>query len=144
MEAEMDLDFKRLVDEREEHDEDALRQLIPDIRGDELPAPVMATQLMEFVGGGGGVRCTTRRWMAAACGDSWRCGPPPPLQRPWPQGCGTPPSSACPTPSAPPPSPPPPHRAPSSPPLNFSPPASQRLKLLPLPLQLAMNPRRSW
>uniref|UniRef100_A0A0E0AYF4 Uncharacterized protein n=1 Tax=Oryza glumipatula TaxID=40148 RepID=A0A0E0AYF4_9ORYZ len=55
VEAETDLDFERLVDEGEEHDEDALRQLVPDIRRDELPAPVMAAQLMEFVGGGGGV-----------------------------------------------------------------------------------------
>ncbi|EEE69092.1 phenolic glucoside malonyltransferase 2-like [Oryza sativa Japonica Group] len=53
--AETDLDFERLVEEGEEHDEDALRQLVPDIRWDELPTPVMAAQLMEFVGGGGGV-----------------------------------------------------------------------------------------
>lgn len=55
VEAETDLDLGRLVDEGEEHDEDALRQLVPDIRWDELPTPVMAAQLMEFVGGGGGV-----------------------------------------------------------------------------------------
>uniref|UniRef100_A0A0E0D5U8 Uncharacterized protein n=1 Tax=Oryza meridionalis TaxID=40149 RepID=A0A0E0D5U8_9ORYZ len=33
VEAETDLDFGRLVDEGEEHDKDALRQLVPDDRG---------------------------------------------------------------------------------------------------------------
>uniref|UniRef100_A0ACD5ZC53 Uncharacterized protein n=1 Tax=Avena sativa TaxID=4498 RepID=A0ACD5ZC53_AVESA len=49
VEAETDLDFDRLV---EEYDEDALQQLAPDIRRDEFPAPVMAAQVTEFVGGG--------------------------------------------------------------------------------------------
>ncbi|VAI44030.1 unnamed protein product [Triticum turgidum subsp. durum] len=55
VEAETDLDFERLVEEAAEHDQDALGQLIPDIRRDQLPAPVMAAQVTEFVGGGGGV-----------------------------------------------------------------------------------------
>ncbi|XP_047080156.1 anthocyanin 5-aromatic acyltransferase-like [Lolium rigidum] len=42
IEAETDLEFDRLV---EEYDEEALRQLAPDIRRDELPAPVMAAQV---------------------------------------------------------------------------------------------------
>ncbi|XP_047080153.1 uncharacterized protein LOC124690870 [Lolium rigidum] len=42
VEAETDLEFDRLV---EEYDEEALRQLAPDIRRDELPAPVMAAQI---------------------------------------------------------------------------------------------------
>jgi hypothetical protein len=42
VEAETDLEFDRLV---EEYDEEALRQLAPDIRRDELPAPVMAAQV---------------------------------------------------------------------------------------------------
>uniref|UniRef100_A0A0E0M7G8 Transferase family protein n=1 Tax=Oryza punctata TaxID=4537 RepID=A0A0E0M7G8_ORYPU len=54
VEAETDLDIGRLLDEGEEHDEDALRKLVPDIRRDELPAPVMAAQVTEFVGGGSG------------------------------------------------------------------------------------------
>ncbi|KAK1620473.1 hypothetical protein QYE76_025990 [Lolium multiflorum] len=48
IEAETDLELDRLV---EEYDEEALRQLAPDIRRDELPAPVMAAQVTEFVGG---------------------------------------------------------------------------------------------
>ncbi|CAN6324042.1 unnamed protein product [Urochloa humidicola] len=57
VEAETELDFARLVEEGAEHEQDvdALRQLVPDIRRDELPAPVMAAQVTEFVGGGGGV-----------------------------------------------------------------------------------------
>uniref|UniRef100_A0A0E0EN09 Uncharacterized protein n=1 Tax=Oryza meridionalis TaxID=40149 RepID=A0A0E0EN09_9ORYZ len=55
VEAETDLDFGWLVDEWEEHNEDALQQLVLDIYRDELPAPVMAAQVTEFVGGGGGV-----------------------------------------------------------------------------------------
>ncbi|KAE8767878.1 Anthocyanin 5-aromatic acyltransferase [Hordeum vulgare] len=55
VEAEADLDFERLVEEAEEHDQDALGQLVPDIRRDQLPAPVMAAQVTEFVGSGGGV-----------------------------------------------------------------------------------------
>uniref|UniRef100_A0A453NDU0 Uncharacterized protein n=2 Tax=Aegilops tauschii subsp. strangulata TaxID=200361 RepID=A0A453NDU0_AEGTS len=55
VEAEADLDFERLVEEAAEHDQDALGQLVPDIRRDQLPAPVMAAQVTEFVGGGGGV-----------------------------------------------------------------------------------------
>lgn len=45
VEAETDIEFERLVEEGAEHDEDALRQLVPDIRRDELPAPVMAAQV---------------------------------------------------------------------------------------------------
>ncbi|XBH61719.1 hypothetical protein VPH35_116114 [Triticum aestivum] len=55
VEVETDLDFERLVEEAAEHDQDALGQLVPDIRRDQLPAPVMAAQVTEFVGGGGGV-----------------------------------------------------------------------------------------
>uniref|UniRef100_A0ACD5ZA67 Uncharacterized protein n=1 Tax=Avena sativa TaxID=4498 RepID=A0ACD5ZA67_AVESA len=53
LEAETDLHIDRLV---EEYDEDALRQLAPDIRRDELPAPVMAVQVTEFVGAGGALQ----------------------------------------------------------------------------------------
>jgi hypothetical protein len=42
VEAETDLEFDRLV---EEYDEEALRQLAPDIHRDELPAPLMAVQV---------------------------------------------------------------------------------------------------
>uniref|UniRef100_R7W4M8 Anthocyanin 5-aromatic acyltransferase n=1 Tax=Aegilops tauschii TaxID=37682 RepID=R7W4M8_AEGTA len=45
VEAEADLDFERLVEEAAEHDQDALGQLVPDIRRDQLPAPVMAAQI---------------------------------------------------------------------------------------------------
>uniref|UniRef100_A0A453NDU5 Uncharacterized protein n=1 Tax=Aegilops tauschii subsp. strangulata TaxID=200361 RepID=A0A453NDU5_AEGTS len=55
VEPETDLDFERLVEEAAEHDQDTLGQLVPDIRRDQLPAPVMAAQVTEFVGGGGGV-----------------------------------------------------------------------------------------
>ncbi|KAL6641124.1 hypothetical protein ACP70R_019305 [Stipagrostis hirtigluma subsp. patula] len=55
VEAETELDFSRLVDEGAEHDMDALGQLVPDIRREELPAPVMAAQVTEFVGAGGGI-----------------------------------------------------------------------------------------
>lgn len=73
VEAETDLDLGRLVDEGEEHDEDALRQLVPDIRRDELPAPVMAAQVTEFVGGGGGVAVGVAMHHAAADGRGlWR------------------------------------------------------------------------
>uniref|UniRef100_A0A0E0EXI9 Uncharacterized protein n=1 Tax=Oryza meridionalis TaxID=40149 RepID=A0A0E0EXI9_9ORYZ len=73
VEAETDLDIGRLVDEGEEHDEDALRQLVPDIRRDELPAPVMAAQVTEFVGGGGGVAVGVAVHHAAADGRGlWR------------------------------------------------------------------------
>uniref|UniRef100_K4AMI8 Uncharacterized protein n=1 Tax=Setaria italica TaxID=4555 RepID=K4AMI8_SETIT len=55
VEAETDLAFARLVVEGAEYEQDvdALRQLVPDIRRDELPAPVMAVQVTEFVGGDG-------------------------------------------------------------------------------------------
>ena len=43
VEAETELKLDKLVDE--EYDEDALRQLAPDIRREELPAPVMAAQV---------------------------------------------------------------------------------------------------
>ncbi|CAL4941714.1 unnamed protein product [Urochloa decumbens] len=58
VEAETELEFARLLEEGPEHEQDvvdALRQLVPDIRRDELPAPVMAAQVTEFVGDGGGV-----------------------------------------------------------------------------------------
>lgn len=42
IEAEADAELDRLV---EEHDQDALRPLAPNIRRDELPAPVMAVQV---------------------------------------------------------------------------------------------------
>ncbi|XP_051191461.1 anthocyanin 5-aromatic acyltransferase [Lolium perenne] len=78
IEAETDLEFDRLV---EEYDEEALRQLAPDIRRDELPAPVMAAQVTEFVGGvavgvavhhsaadGRGLWRFLEMWSAAAAG----------------------------------------------------------------------------
>lgn len=40
-----ELQFDRLVEEGGEHDVDALRQLVPDIRREELPAPAMAVQV---------------------------------------------------------------------------------------------------
>nr|CAB3494867.1 unnamed protein product [Digitaria exilis] len=55
VEAETELNFARLVEEGAEHDVDALQQLVPDIRREELPAPVMATQVTEFIGGVGGI-----------------------------------------------------------------------------------------
>ncbi|CAL4924831.1 unnamed protein product [Urochloa decumbens] len=58
VEAETELEFARLVEERAEHEQDVvdvLRQLVPDIRRHELPAPVMAAQVTEFVGGSGGI-----------------------------------------------------------------------------------------
>ncbi|KAF8720688.1 hypothetical protein HU200_023590 [Digitaria exilis] len=55
VEAETELDFARLVEEGAEHDVDALQQLVPDIRREELPAPVMATQVTEFIGAVGGI-----------------------------------------------------------------------------------------
>lgn len=71
VEAETDLDFDRLVEEG--YDEDALRQLAPDIRRDELPAPVMAAQVTEFVGGGGGVAVGVAVHHSAADGQGlWR------------------------------------------------------------------------
>uniref|UniRef100_A0A0E0HEN7 Uncharacterized protein n=1 Tax=Oryza nivara TaxID=4536 RepID=A0A0E0HEN7_ORYNI len=39
IEAETDLDFGRLVDEEEDHDEDVLQKLVPDIRCDSSPRP---------------------------------------------------------------------------------------------------------
>ncbi|CAM0943469.1 unnamed protein product [Alopecurus aequalis] len=70
VEAETDLDFDRLV---EEYDEDALPQLAPDIRRDELPAPVMAAQVTEFVRGGGGVAVGVALHHSAADGRGlWR------------------------------------------------------------------------
>ncbi|KAM0851876.1 hypothetical protein ACQ4PT_052130 [Festuca glaucescens] len=70
VEAETDLEFDRLV---EEYDEEALRQLAPDIRRDELPAPVMAAQVTEFVGGGGGVAVGVAVHHSAADGRGlWR------------------------------------------------------------------------
>lgn len=49
VEAEADINFERLVEEGTEHDEDALLQLVPDIKRDELPAPVMAVQVRMLV-----------------------------------------------------------------------------------------------
>ncbi|XP_047083301.1 BAHD acyltransferase DCR-like [Lolium rigidum] len=46
VEAKTDLELDNLVD-----DDDVLRQLSPDIHRDELPAPVMAVQVTEIVGG---------------------------------------------------------------------------------------------
>ncbi|CAN6299504.1 unnamed protein product [Urochloa humidicola] len=49
-----ELEFARLVQaEGAEHDLEALEQLVPGIRREELPAPVMAVQVTEFLGGGG-------------------------------------------------------------------------------------------
>uniref|UniRef100_A0A0E0DYL1 Uncharacterized protein n=1 Tax=Oryza meridionalis TaxID=40149 RepID=A0A0E0DYL1_9ORYZ len=144
VEAETDLDFERLVDEGEEHDEDALRQLVPDIRRDELPAPVMAAQLMEFVGGGGGVAvhhaATDGRslwrflemWSPSAATAAMATG----MRHSSLLGVSHPFSSSS--------------IAATSSPCSISTSikllssGSRRLKLLPLPLQLAVNPHRSW
>ncbi|CAL4941717.1 unnamed protein product [Urochloa decumbens] len=49
-----ELEFARLVEaEGAEHELEALGNLVPDIRRDELPTPVMAVQVTEFVSGGG-------------------------------------------------------------------------------------------
>ncbi|TVU04438.1 hypothetical protein EJB05_49980, partial [Eragrostis curvula] len=74
VEAETDLEFARLAVEGAEQDVDALRQLVPDIRREELPAPVMAVQVTEFVGGsGGGVAVGVALHHAAADGNGlWR------------------------------------------------------------------------
>ncbi|XP_037454713.1 anthocyanin 5-aromatic acyltransferase-like [Triticum dicoccoides] len=73
VEAETDLDFERLVEEGSEHDQDALGQLVPNIRRDQLPAPVMAAQVTEFVGGGGGVALGVALHHTAADGRGiWR------------------------------------------------------------------------
>ncbi|XP_071677939.1 anthocyanidin 3-O-glucoside 6''-O-acyltransferase-like [Lolium perenne] len=70
VEAETDHQFDKLV---EEYDEEALRQLAPDIRRDELPAPVMAAQVTEFVGGAGGVAVGVAVHHSAADGNGlWR------------------------------------------------------------------------
>lgn len=50
IEAETDMGLKGLLD-AEELDADALRQLVPDIRREVLPAPVMAVQVTQAVGG---------------------------------------------------------------------------------------------
>ncbi|TVU01968.1 hypothetical protein EJB05_52562, partial [Eragrostis curvula] len=50
IEAKTDIDLKGLLDE-EEHDTEALRLLVPDIRRDVLPALVMAAQVTQAVGG---------------------------------------------------------------------------------------------
>ncbi|TVU30976.1 hypothetical protein EJB05_22636, partial [Eragrostis curvula] len=52
VEAETELDFRGLV-EAEELDEEALRQLVPDIAREALPAPAMGVQVTEFLDGGG-------------------------------------------------------------------------------------------
>ncbi|CAN6318711.1 unnamed protein product [Urochloa humidicola] len=73
VEAETELDFARLVEEGAEHDVGALQQLVPDIRRDELPAPVMAAQVTEFIGGGGGIAVGVTLHHAAADGRGlWR------------------------------------------------------------------------
>ncbi|KAL6650431.1 hypothetical protein ACP70R_009356 [Stipagrostis hirtigluma subsp. patula] len=89
VEAETDVDFQRLV-EANELDDEVLRQLVPDIWWDALPAaPLLAVQATEFVGGGGvavGLACHhavvdghgliqfMQTWAAAAA----RSGPDPP------------------------------------------------------------------
>ncbi|CAN6305401.1 unnamed protein product [Urochloa humidicola] len=73
VEAETELDFARLAEEGAEHDVGALQQLVPDIRRDELPAPVMAAQVTEFIGGGGGIAVGVTLHHAAADGRGlWR------------------------------------------------------------------------
>ncbi|KAF7068152.1 hypothetical protein CFC21_073929 [Triticum aestivum] len=64
VEAEADIKFERLVVEGTEHDEDALLQLVPDIKRDELPAPLMAVQVTEFLGGGVAVGVTVHHAVA--------------------------------------------------------------------------------
>jgi len=54
VESETDLDFARLVADRDD-DDDALLQLVPDIAQEELPAPVFAAQVTEFVQGSRGI-----------------------------------------------------------------------------------------
>ncbi|KAK3157422.1 hypothetical protein QOZ80_2AG0122000 [Eleusine coracana subsp. coracana] len=49
VDAETEMELARLV---EEYDVDALGQLVPGIHREELPAPVMAVQVTEFVAGG--------------------------------------------------------------------------------------------
>ncbi|KAG2549256.1 phenolic glucoside malonyltransferase 1-like isoform X2 [Panicum virgatum] len=68
VEAETELELARLIEEGAEHDPDALGQLVPDIRREELPAPVMAAQVTEFVGGGGGIALGVAVHHAAADG----------------------------------------------------------------------------
>ncbi|CAL4939630.1 unnamed protein product [Urochloa decumbens] len=73
VEAETELDFARLVQEGAEHDVGALQQLVPDIRREELPAPVMAAQVTEFIGGCGGIAVGVTLHHAAADGRGlWR------------------------------------------------------------------------
>ncbi|KAL6883671.1 hypothetical protein ACP4OV_011085 [Aristida adscensionis] len=73
VEAETELEFARLVEEGTDHDVDALRQLVPDIRREELPAPVMAAQVTEFVGAGGGIAVGVALHHTAADGRGlWR------------------------------------------------------------------------
>ncbi|WVZ58533.1 hypothetical protein U9M48_008799 [Paspalum notatum var. saurae] len=73
VEAETELDFARLVEDGAEHDVDALQQLVPDIRREELPAPVMAVQVTEFVGGTGGMAVGVALHHTAADGRGlWR------------------------------------------------------------------------
>ncbi|OEL23074.1 hypothetical protein BAE44_0015907 [Dichanthelium oligosanthes] len=73
VEAETEMDFARLVEEGAEHDVDALQQLVPDIRREELPAPVMAAQVTEFIGGVGGIAVGVTLHHTAADGRGlWR------------------------------------------------------------------------
>jgi hypothetical protein len=73
VEAETELDFSRLVQEGAEHDVDALQQLVPNIRREELPAPVMAAQVTEFIGGVGGIAVGVTLHHTAADGRGlWR------------------------------------------------------------------------
>ncbi|XP_010917117.1 malonyl-coenzyme A:anthocyanin 3-O-glucoside-6''-O-malonyltransferase-like [Elaeis guineensis] len=52
LEAESDLDIRRLAED-ETHDLESFLQLVPDLGGvRELPAPVLAVQVTEFAGGG--------------------------------------------------------------------------------------------
>lgn len=80
VEAETDLDMETLL-EAEELDTEALRLLVPDIRRDALPAPVMAVQVTQVKGGvalgvalhhavadGSGLFHFMQAWTAASCG----------------------------------------------------------------------------
>lgn len=51
VEAESDLDIRRLAGD-EIHDFESFLQLVPDLRAQELPAPVLAIQVTAFTGGG--------------------------------------------------------------------------------------------
>lgn len=84
VEAETDMEFARLVED-DADDIDALRQLAPDILREQLPAPLIAAQVTEFVGGvavgvavnhvaadGRGVYRFLEMWAAAAASSEER------------------------------------------------------------------------